>query len=213
MKITTNLTLITATLLLFCYSGLAQSRAEAAATREFNRLVKLSKALASIPITGYDKQPHRSFLKRNDKDIVYSEPAGQWYVRSNRFWDLRKKYSTLPIADKIAWAAAETPVPGECEGYVPCYISRILMTYGEYLRLYPSGKYSRNALGRISEDLKYMADDAAAEKKNYDGATEAADRVEFVKAINDLRRILSKVPHSKAAKALGQLKVIETGYR
>ncbi len=202
--------LISAAIILFAGVGTAQT---AAAAKEFNRLVNLDKALGKIPMSGLDKEPHRSFLKRNDKDIVYSEPAGEWYVRSDRFWDLQKKYSKLAIADQIAWTAAENPMPGECEGYVNCYLFKIRTTYGEYLTLYPKGTYSRKAVQKTIEYLKYMAEDAVSGKKTYDGPTESSDKAEFATVIGELRNILSKVSHPEKTKALSQLKAIETAFK
>lgn len=202
--------LISAAVMLLAGPAAAQT---AAATREYKRLVDLGVALSKIPPERQDKEPHRSFLKRNDKDIVYSEPAGEWYVRSKRFWDLQKKYSKLAIADKIAWTAAENPLPGECEGYVPCYLSVIRQTYGEYLTLYPKGTYSRKAVQKTFHSLGYMAEDAAAAKKNYEGPIEASDTAEFLEAIKDLRGILARTKFPETAKALSRLKQIEEGYK
>jgi len=197
---------------IFLFAGLATAQT-AAAAKEFNRLVTLNKALGKIPMSGMDKEPHRSFLKRNDKDIVYSDPAGEWYVRSDRFWDLQKMYPKLAIADQIGWTAAENPLPGECEGYVNCYLYKLRTTYGEYLTLYPKGTYSRKAVQKTVEYLKYIADDAAAGKKTYDGPTESSDKAEFAAVIGELRDILSKVSHPEKTKAMSQLKAIETAFK
>jgi hypothetical protein len=187
--------------------------AQTAAAKEFKRLVNLQTALGKIPMARQDKEPHRSFLKRNDKDIVYSDPAGEWYVRSNRFWDLAGKYRSLPIADKIAWAAAENQLPGECEGYVPCYLSVIRLTYGEYLTRFPRGSYRKRAIQEITLSFTRIADDAASTKRNYDAPTESGDQAEFLKAIRELRKILIKVPKPEAATALSSLKRVEDAYK
>lgn len=213
MKVLATIFLFLIVSFLIASEGSAQSSAETKAAREFDRLVKLSVALSKIPTNRQNREPHRSFLKRNDNDIVFSEPAGEWYVRSSRFWELRKKYSTLAIADKIAWTAAENSLPGECEGYVNCYLAKIRMTHAEYLTIYPKGTYSRRAVRRIIEYLTYMTDDAAAERSSYEGPTDPADRADFTKAIKDLRRILARVAHPEAAKAVSQLKVIENAYK
>lgn len=212
-RILTNGLLLLAVILLLAGVGSAQTSAQAAATREYKRLVNLSTALGKIPFNKHNKQPHRSFLKRNEKDIVYSEPAGEWYVRSARFWDLRKKYKTLAIADRIAWTAAENPLPGECEGYVNCYLFKIRSTHGEYLTLYPKGTYSKRAVQEIVKYLAYMADDAASAKKNYEGPTEASDRAEFAKIIKELRNILAPLSHAEKTKALSQLQAIEEAFK
>lgn len=213
MKMFVHGLLISAAILLLAVTGTTQPSAHLRATKEFKRLVNLSAAVRKIPLDKQDKEPHRSFLKRNDKDIVYSEPAGEWYVRSDRFWALQKKYQKLAIADRIAWTAAENPLPGECEGYVNCYLYRIRSTYGEYLTLYPKGTYSRKGVQKMIKYLKYIADDAAAPKKNYEGPAEAADRAEFADIIKQLRDILTRVLHPEKAEVLSQLKAIEEAYK
>lgn len=213
MKIFVNALLISTSILLFAGLGSAQSSAQAKATKEYNRLLNLRTALRKIPFNKQDKEPHRSFLKRNEKDLVYSDPAGEWYVRSDRFWDLQKKYRKLALADRIAWSAAENPLPGECEGYVPCYLYAIRRTYGEYLKLYPKGTYSRKALKEMIVDLGHIVADTASAKKNYDGPTEAADDAEFAELIKELRDILNPVKHPEKRRVLEQLKTIEAAYK
>ena len=202
--------LASAAILLFAGIGTAQTGAQAAATREYKRLVNLSTALRRIPFNKQDKEPHLSFLRRNEKDLVYSEPAGEWYVRSDRFWALQKKYKKLAIADRIAWTAAENPLPGECEGYVPCYLASISRTHGKYLELYPRGTYSKKAVQRMIKSLQYMVDDAASRKKNYEGPAE--DDAEFAELIKTLTEILKPVSHPEKKIALSQLKAIEAAY-
>ena len=191
--------------------GSAQSLA--AATREYKRLVNLGVALRKIPFARQDRPPHKAFIKKNAKDIVYSEPAGEWMVRSNRYWDLQKKYKDLSIADQIAWTAAENSLPGECEGYVPCTLSVVRMTYGEYLKLYPKGTYSRKALQQVVGSLTYIVDDLTSANRSYEGPTEKSEREEFAKAINELRAIVTRVSHPEKAKALTQIKQIEDAFK
>lgn len=193
-----------------CVSANAQSKT---ADAEFKRLKGLGTALAKIPPDKLNREPHKSFIRRNRKDITYSEPAGQWFVRSDRFWDLSKKYRTLPIADDIAWAAAENPLPGECEGYVNCYVYNITATYVAYLKLYPKGRSSKNALNKMSESLSFITDDITGKKGNYEGPAEASDRAELAKMIGEIRNVLSGVSHAERGKVLSQLDIIGNAYR
>lgn len=211
MKMFVRGLLISTAILLFAGFGTAQPSAQAAATKEYKRLVNLQTALRKIPFNKQDREPHLSFLKRNEKDLVYSDPAGEWYVRSDRFWALQKKYQRLAIADRIAWSAAETPLPGECEGYVPCYLGAIRRTHGKYLKLYPRGTYSKKAVQQMIKYLQYIVDDAASSKKNYDGP--AGDDAEFAKLIKELMEILKPVAHAEKKIALSQLKAIEAAYK
>ncbi|MGD9629694.1 MAG: hypothetical protein AB7V18_10650 [Pyrinomonadaceae bacterium] len=175
---------------------------EADATLEFKRLRSLQATLEKIPLEKQEKEPHKSFLRKNDKLIVYSEPAGQWYVRSELFWDLHSKYRTLPIAEEIAWAGAQNPLPGECEGYVNCYVFILTETSGRYLRLYPNGKYSTQAVREIIERIEPLA----AEDTQYDLPAEISDRSELRKLISELQEDLAVVTHPEKEKALALLK-------
>ncbi|MGI9036797.1 MAG: SH3 domain-containing protein, partial [Pyrinomonadaceae bacterium] len=109
------------------YEFLTRSRndfenSDSAADLELKRLLALHSALEAIPAGGKDIAPYNDFLKARDKEIVYSEPSGKYIVVSNLFWDLHKKYKDSPLADQIAWEAAQNPLPGECEGYVNCHL-------------------------------------------------------------------------------------------
>ncbi len=210
LKLRTILTLVIAFVAMGTFvSANAQSKT---ADAEFKRLIQLRTALEKIPPDKLNREPHKSFIKRNQKDITYSDPAGQWFVRSDRFWDLSKKYRLLPIADEIAWAAADNPLPGECEGYVNCYIYNTLATYGEYLKIYPKGRSSRKALNKIVIGLDYITDDITNKKGNYEGPAETSDRADLVKMIGEMRAILARVSHSERAKVISQLETIGNAY-
>lgn len=206
-------------LLLFAGSFISVTPASAqtgvrdkAASAGFKRLLKLQAALKKIPIEKLDIEPHRSFIKKNEMDITFSEPSGEYYVRSDRFWQLREKYEDLAIADDIAWTAAKNPLPGECEGYLNCYLYAIRSTDIQYLNFYPNGKYSRRALqeiaarfASIAADLKYGA--------SYTGPAEVSDRAELAKLVEEMNAILLKVAFPERTKALEDLRKIGDAYR
>lgn len=180
----------------------------------YKQLLVLKQTLKAIPF-GKDKEnPYKTFLKTNDKSVVYSEPAGEWFVRSNLFWDLRKKYENSPTAEEIAWSATQNPLPGECEGYVNCYLFLIRSTDAEYLNLYPSGKYSAEALKNIQNQLDPIVDDLA-EKKIYTGPSDVSDRAEFNRLISEIRAIISRlpIPEVERQKSIQQLAQIAEAFR
>lgn len=197
--------------LLLADSGNAQTRT-AVATKEYKRLVALSIALKKIPVDKLDREPHKSFIKRNRKDIVYSDPAGQWFVDSNRFWDLHKKYKTLSIADEIAWTAASNPLPGECEGFISCYFSVAKMMEIEYLKLYPNGKYSKNAVDAFARDIEMIVADLVP-KATYEGPTEASDKAELAEMLNEITTILNKTSQPRTKKVIADIKLVAEAYK
>ena len=176
------------------------------------RLLALQNALRKIAIDKQTQSPYKEFLKTNEKDIAYSEPSAQWLVRSDNFWNLHAKYKGLPIGEEIAWSASQNPIPGECEGYVNCYLYLIRSTDGEYLNFYPNGKYSRQSLKNITNLLEPIASDAK-EKTIYSSASDTSDRADFNRYLTELRAIISKLPYLEKSKTLAQIRQIAEAHR
>lgn len=180
----------------------------------FKRLLALRLALKEVPMDKANQKPFKEFLKANEKSVVYSEPAGEWFVRSEFFWDVQKKYSNSAIAEDVAWQAAGNPLPGECEGYVNCYLFLLRETYTKYLELYPNGKYSLESLGNIQNLLEPITADLP-DKKIYNGPTDVSDRAEFNRLITEIRAVISRLPiaEPEKQKTIQQLNQIAEAYR
>lgn len=201
----------------FEFSGkaLAEAKTETlAADYSFKRLVSLRQALKAIPFNKTESSPYKEFLKANDKSVVYSEPAGEWFAKSDLFWEAQKKYAALPIAEEIAWQGAQNPLPGECEGYLNCYLFLLRETYSKYLELYPGGKHSMQALTDIQSLLEPITSDLT-EKSVYIGPTDVSDRAEFNRLISEIRAIISRmmIAEIEKQKAIQQLTQIAEAYR
>ncbi|MGB8507268.1 MAG: SH3 domain-containing protein [Pyrinomonadaceae bacterium] len=178
---------------------------------ELLRLLALQKTLASIPFEKREEAPYAPWIKAQGESIVYSEPAGEWYVRSEQFWNLERKYHALPLAERIAWEASQIPLPGECEGYLPCHLYYEAETAGHYLKLYPRGAHTAQALDSISEMLAGVVEDLKGANHTYEVPKE--DRATFHKQVTDLRAVLSRVTNAKAARTVKQLDEIARHFR
>jgi hypothetical protein len=176
------------------------------AEMELARLVALARSLAAFSITEQEKQPFKAWTDEREKEIVYSEPAGQWYVRADLFWGLQRKYAGLPVAERAAWEGARTPMPGECEGYLPCYLYMEIESNGKYLKLYPRGAHADAALAALAEMLGYIVEDLRGANPVYE--VPRADRANFRQSIAALRAQLALVPAAKKARVLGQLDAV-----
>jgi hypothetical protein len=187
------------------------TRREALAELELTRLVALGRALANIPPEDLEKPPYKPWVAEHEPEIVYSEPAGQWYVRSERLWDLQQKYRALPIAERIAWEAAQTPLPGECEGYLPCYLYLQTETNGRYLKLYPGGAHADAALADLAEFFGQVAEDLRGSNPVFE--VPPADRADFRKSVAALREQLAPVPAARKARVAGLLDEVERRFR
>lgn len=178
----------------------------------FKRLQVLNAALKNVPLGKSAQNPYKDFLKANEKEVVYSEPSGEWLVRSDVFWETHAKYKETTTGEEIAWAAAQTSLPGECEGYVNCYLYLLRVTDGEYLNFYPSGKYARKSVQNITSLLEPIVADLKT-KTVYMAATDISDRAEFNRLLTELRAIISKVPFVEKAKTMQQINQIGEGFR
>ncbi|MEW6208162.1 MAG: SH3 domain-containing protein [Acidobacteriota bacterium] len=175
---------------------------------EFGRLVATRRAAESIPPDQQQEMVYQNWIKAREKILVYSEPAGQWLVRSDLFWDLQKKYSALAIAEQIAWAAANNLLPGECEGYVPCHLYAFNQREGRYLKLYPQGPHANEAVDNMAEQLEYFVNEIKTAAR-----PDAEPRAEAQKELRELRAALTKVVAQKKAIVLRQLDALEKYFR
>ncbi|MBF0408226.1 MAG: SH3 domain-containing protein [Candidatus Riflebacteria bacterium] len=105
------------------------------------------------------------FLKNAASMIVFSEPAGAFFVKPECFWELYEKSAKLKCAEKIARGASEALIPGESEGYMPAVFSRMVYSKIRYLQAFPKGEHSKKIVDEIYEHLKnlitYFKEDAA----------------------------------------------------
>ena len=187
------------------------ARRDALAELEFARLQALARSLAAISIGEQEKLPFKQWTTARAAEIVYSEPAGQWYVRADLLWNLQKKYADRPVAERIAWAAAETPLPGECETDLGCTLFYASATHGKYLKLYPRGAHRDAALDALAEVFKAVVEDIRGSNHVYEVAAE--EKADFKKNIATLRAELSPAASPKAAQLLKQLDEIERHFR
>jgi hypothetical protein len=137
------------------------------------------RTLEAIPLTtdGTREEPYRTWLQDHDVDVVYSEPAGQWLLENARLWTLHAEHRQSSSAEPLAWEAVENGLPGECEGYPPCYLSGLDRLEGEYLRRHPAGRHAAEAAERIRESCQQSLELIRTQKPRefFTPATDCAD--------------------------------------
>jgi hypothetical protein len=175
---------------------------------ELARLLAMKQASALVSAEKPEQEPFKSWVKANEKSLVFSEPSGQWLVKSDLFWNLQKKYATLAIADEIAWEGARNYLPGECEGYIPCHLSSVNLTDGKYLQLYPKGAHVAESLDSIVETLEGLQETLKSMAK-----PDATDRKEANSEILALQSTLTKLASPKKTKAMQLLNQFAQAYR
>ena len=157
---------------------------------ELLKVLALANWALSVPYET-DKPPIREWVKAHAAEVVYNEFAGGYQLRADVLWNLEKKYHTLPIADRIAWEAAQMWPPSDCEGDEVC---SFFLSEGaiRYLGLYPSGAHTAEALKNITEDLTDQVITFANEKGGDKYAVE--QRTDLKKLLTSLRLAVAKTP-------------------
>lgn len=170
----------------------------------------MRRTLAAIPVDatfGTQMQPYATWLGMREREVVYNEPGGQWQVAPEPAWTLHDRYRGTASADQLAWEIVENGLPGECEGYPPCYLAGFELLHGRYLRAHPAGAHAEQAVAEIHESLDQIerllsGPDA---RDFFDPATDCAD---LIKGADPLARVLAaaKVETTATRRALGKIR-------
>ncbi len=130
---------------------------------ELLKLLALANWAATFPNNLSDKSPYREWLRAHDSEVIRNEFAGGYNLRPELLWSLETKYHNLPIADRIAWEAAENLPPSDCEGDEVCHF---FLYEGEirYLNVHPTGAHAAEAVKNLNEALTDEIIKAANEK-------------------------------------------------
>jgi hypothetical protein len=134
-------------------SGINEAKdANTRAEFELLKLLALANTATAFPDNLREKSPYRDWLKAHAAEVTLNEFAGGYNLRSESLWKLEVKYHTLPIADRIAWEAAENPQPSDCEGDEVCNFFQL---EGEiqYLNAHPNGAHAIEAIKNLIEGI------------------------------------------------------------
>ena len=172
---------------------------------ELLRLLALANWAETVPAHLAHQSPNREWLKTHNAEVMLNEFAGIYNLRSEMLWNLETKYHDLPIADRIAWEAAQNPQPSDCEGDEVCGFFR---GAGEikYLELHPTGSHAVEALRNLTESLTEQVISAANSKG---GDTYAEDRTALIKMLTSLRLAAAKTNAAEKAELLKKLEKIK----
>ncbi len=182
------------------------TRRDARAELEFARLRALARSITFLSGGEQQDEPRKQWAAEHEQEIVYSDPSGEWYVRADILWALQAKYKDLPIGERIAWEAAATPLPGECEGDVTCNLYYASETVGKYIKLYPRGAHADDALKSIEETVNAVVEDSRSSSQMYE--IPPASDADFNKTLAGLRAQLTPPATPQAGRILKQLDLI-----
>lgn len=188
----------------FVAKELGAARGDERGALELARLIALSRTAGVAPHEMRDTPPRGSWLASHEKELVYSEPAGMWLARSDLFWELEKKYRGTALGERIAWAAAENGLPGECEGNETCYFHSFVLTEGRYLERYPQGSHAHEVILHLndivaSEELLRFARATAGDRWERDARRSLLEDLALV------RKLVAKTKFRETAAVLKRI--------
>ena len=195
------------------YNLAANSIAEAkdANTRaefELLKLLALAHWAVSVPDNLRDKSPYREWHRAHGAETILNEFSGGYNLRTELLWNLETRYHTLPIADRIAWEAAQNPEPSDCESDEVC---NFFLLDGEikYLGLHPAGAHAAEAV----KDLNGALTDEIINTANGKGGDKYAveHRTALKKALASLRLAIAKTSAPEKSELLKKLARINVG--
>ena len=141
----------------------------------------MRRTLGAIPMTidGTKHEPYRTWLATHDADVIYSEPAAQWLMDTDDLWRLHDAHRQTASAEPLAWEVVTNGLPGECEGYPPCYLAGLDRLHAEYLRRHPRGAHAVEAVEQIRESNEQSVSLATGAKASefFNPATDCVDLV------------------------------------
>ena len=169
---------------------------------ELLKLLALAHQALTFPDDLNNRSPYREWLKTHSAEIIHNEFAGGYNLRSELLWNLETKYRSLPIADRIAWEAAQNPEPSDCEGDTVCYF---FLAEGviKYLNLYPNGMHAAEALTSIKDAFTDDIINAANAKSV--NIYDAEQRTHVRKLLALLRTALAKTSAPEKTELLKKL--------
>ena len=156
---------------------------------ELLKLLALASSAGAFPDNLENKSPYREWLNTHRAEVIRNEFAGGYNLRSEPLWNLETKYHSLPIADRIAWEAAENLQPSDCEDDEVCNFF-VIQDEIKYLSRHPNGSHASEALKNLTEALSDEVIKAANEKGGDKYAVE--QRADLLKVLASLRLALAK---------------------
>lgn len=173
---------------------------------ELLKLLALANWAVTFPDDKRDGSPYREWRKAHGAEVIPNEFGGGYNLRTDLLWNLEKKYHSLPIADRIAWAAAQNPQPSDCEGDEVCHF---FLIEGEikYLSLHPNGTHAAEALKNLTAGLT----DEVIRRANDKGGDQYAmeERTALKQMFASLRLALAKISAPEKNELLKKLERIK----
>jgi hypothetical protein len=109
-------------------------------------LLQLGRAKSLFQPTG--RTPEPQFAKALSRDFEFNSIGDDWLYRGTDFEELIRRFPNHELADAAAYELTRLPFGGECEGYVPCYVSREWRSIATFLKAYPQSPLGDEAVTR-----------------------------------------------------------------
>jgi hypothetical protein len=108
-----------------------------------------------IPMLPIERPPGSAFREwlAAHQNVVRHSEIGGWVLLSDFLWMVHDKNKGALGAEEIAWFIVDTGMPSDCEGSIPCYTDIMNSVSGEFLRRYPRGVHTSEAVAGIHSSI------------------------------------------------------------
>jgi hypothetical protein len=144
-------------------------------------------------------------LKAYASTIHFDEIAGSWIISHEMVLALHEQYQATKAADEIAWFAASIPLGGECEGYIPCYLSAANTKQGEYLRRHPQGAHAGEAMRGIISAIRSAQDLIRKYPKTFTPKSDCGDLMTALPKLEEAVQGAEAAEQASASEAIHEL--------
>lgn len=98
------------------------------------------------------------YVKKHPNDYLYHELGNFYIYKGNDLKTIIQDYPNSKIADDAGYMLATTPMLGECEGYIPCHISRETMGFKPFFEKFPQSVLIKSAISDINQSVNMIYD-------------------------------------------------------
>lgn len=182
-------------------AGSAQGPAKA--EFELLRLLAIRHVLDTREVSGAPAAGVAEWARGLGPWVAHDEISASWLLKADTLWSLSEQNAGNPVGERAAWEASQSPMGGECEGDASCVLMRLDRAEGRYLRAWPNGAHTAQAVAVILQ--------TAGEPYVQQGVAETPK--EYAKELRDTLASLTKAvesspatePRTKALQALKDL--------
>jgi hypothetical protein len=158
-------------------------------------LMELGRAKARYTPAGRTPEARHAEARRGE--FFYNEIGGDWLYQGKDFQELIRRFPGHDLEDDAAYEMTLLRKGGECEGWIPCYVSGQWEPLSTFLKAYPESPLADMAIERALAAFANVETD-----KDLRAATDSSDPEDIRKLTESLEAVGRAMPPSRKGRLL-----------